>query len=148
MDLYYPRNSPTAPPLIVTLRASIMSSLPLQQRFLIKGSRGSFIKYGLDPQESFLKRLAAGEKFGIEEGYGRESEDIWGELVLADEEKESTTWTKKRYVVHAGQVSSPDCLAWNPSRATTRLTMLTCTKRYPRRTLRCCLSRLVKRRTS
>ncbi len=80
-----------------------MSSLPLQQRFLIKGSRGSFTKYGLDPQESFLKRLAAGEKVGIEEGYGRESEDIWGELVLADEEKESTTWTKKR-CVYVGNV--------------------------------------------
>lgn len=124
-----------------------MSSLPLQQRFLIKGSRGSFIKYGLDPQESFLKRLAAGEKVGIEEGYGRESEDIWGELVLADEEKESTTWTKKRYVVIAGARSLPEFLASSRSRATTQRIMLTCTKRYPRRMLRCCLSRLVERRT-
>lgn len=97
MDLYYPRSSATSPPLIVTVRASIMSSLPLQQRFLVKGSKGSFIKFGIDPQESFLKRLAAGEQVGLEEGYGRESEDIWGELMLAEEEMESTPWQRKRY---------------------------------------------------
>jgi predicted dehydrogenase len=84
MDLYYPRPTPTSPPLIVTLRASILSPLPKQLRFLIKGSKGSFIKYGLDPQEGYLKKLGAGGGVKVD-GYGEEPEEDWGTVWVAEE---------------------------------------------------------------
>ncbi|KAG8907517.1 hypothetical protein FRB99_003890 [Tulasnella sp. 403] len=42
-------------PLIVTLKASPLSALDPQLRFSVKGTKGSFVKYGLDQQEDQLK---------------------------------------------------------------------------------------------
>ena len=82
MDLYYPR--PSLPDLVVTLRASVLSPLPSQIRFLIKGTTGSFIKYGMDAQFPHLQVL--GRTKGMEkEGYGEEPEDIWGTVYEVDQ---------------------------------------------------------------
>ncbi|ORY31438.1 oxidoreductase [Naematelia encephala] len=80
MDLYYPPSvkSSTAP-LVVRLSASILSRQIKQLRFALHGTKGSYTKYGVDPQESFLKKLAAGEPKG--EGYGSEPPELWGQLV-------------------------------------------------------------------
>jgi scyllo-inositol 2-dehydrogenase (NADP+) len=45
-------------------------------RFLIRGTEGSFVKYGLDPQEDDLK---AGMKPG-DPNWGKDSEENWGTL--------------------------------------------------------------------
>lgn len=50
-------------------------------RFVVHGTKGSFVKWGLDPQEDALK---AGAKFR-DPGFGEEPESEWGELHLADE---------------------------------------------------------------
>jgi len=42
-------------PLTVTIGAGILSVLKTQLRFVIKGSKGSWVKYGIDPQEPQLK---------------------------------------------------------------------------------------------
>jgi scyllo-inositol 2-dehydrogenase (NADP+) len=60
-------------------RARIIAYAP-GPHFLIHGTKGSFVKYGMDPQEA---RLRAGEfPPGIEWGadWGEESEELWGTL--------------------------------------------------------------------
>lgn len=68
VHLHYPR-----------LRVSLYSSLIVPvagPRFAAHGTRGSYIKYGLDPQEPDLK---AGAKIGGP-GWGEEPESAWGKL--------------------------------------------------------------------
>lgn len=50
-------------------------------RFVVHGTKGSFVKRGLDPQEDALK---AGAKFG-DPGFGEEPESQWGELHVEGE---------------------------------------------------------------
>ena len=50
-------------------------------RFVIHGTKGSFIKWGVDPQEDALK---AGAVFS-DPGFGEEPESRWGELHIAGE---------------------------------------------------------------
>jgi hypothetical protein len=60
-----------------TLRAHILSVRSAQLRFLVRGTRGSFVKYGLDVQEDQLKAIST-PKAVFEEQYGKEPESIWG----------------------------------------------------------------------
>lgn len=92
MDLCYPPQSPSPTPLIVTLRASILSALPKQQRFLIKGSKGSYTKFGGDPQEAQLLKIGSKGWNGSLEGYGVEGKEDWGEIVLAKGEPAGSEW--------------------------------------------------------
>lgn len=64
--------------LTVFLRSTLTACLP-GPRFLLHGTNGTFIKWGLDPQEDQIK---AGIAVGAPE-YGVEDESRWGELVLA-----------------------------------------------------------------
>jgi predicted dehydrogenase len=75
VTLMYPR-------VRVFLRGTMLSSKPAPH-FLIHGTKGSFVKYGLDPQENALKR---GE---IPEGsdWGKEAPEAWGTLSLIDGDK-------------------------------------------------------------
>lgn len=49
-------------------------------RFAVHGSEGSFVKYGLDPQED---RLAAGDD-PLRLGFGDDAQEGFGELTMAD----------------------------------------------------------------
>jgi len=55
-----------------------MSSLAAQERprFLLRGTRGSYVTYGLDPQES---QLDAGQRPG-DTGFGVEPNERWGQI--------------------------------------------------------------------
>lgn len=72
LTLRYPR-------LRVLLRGSMLASKP-SPHFLIHGTKGSYVKHGLDPQENALKR---GE---LPEGpdWGKEPEEAWGTLSLVE----------------------------------------------------------------
>jgi predicted dehydrogenase len=48
-------------------------------RFVVHGTKGGFVKWGLDPQEDALR---AGAKFS-DPGFGEEPESRWGELYIA-----------------------------------------------------------------
>jgi scyllo-inositol 2-dehydrogenase (NADP+) len=50
-------------------------------RFLVHGTKGSFVKWGIDPQEDALK---AGAKY-TDPGLGEEPEHLWGKLHIAGE---------------------------------------------------------------
>jgi predicted dehydrogenase len=62
------------------LRSTVTAATP-GPRFVVHGSKGSFVKWGLDPQEDALK---AGAKFS-DPGFGEEPESEWGELHVAGE---------------------------------------------------------------
>lgn len=66
-------------PCTVLLRSTLTACIP-GPRFLIHGTRGSFIKWGLDPQEEQLKSGMRYESSSI----GEEPENAWGELRLCE----------------------------------------------------------------
>lgn len=59
----------------VTLKAGMLRREP-GPRFLLHGTEGSFVKYGLDPQEEALKRGGTPS----EPNWGEESRELWGQL--------------------------------------------------------------------
>jgi scyllo-inositol 2-dehydrogenase (NADP+) len=63
--------------MIVTLGANCLAAAP-RPRYLVRGSSGNFVKWGLDPQEDRLK--ASGRV--IEHGWGEEPASLWGTLSL------------------------------------------------------------------
>jgi scyllo-inositol 2-dehydrogenase (NADP+) len=73
--LNYPRMS-------ITLHATMTATAP-GPRFNINGVGGTYLKFGLDPQEDAIKR---GDKIGSEH-WGEEPESDWGTLTLASGEK-------------------------------------------------------------
>ncbi|WP_425514345.1 Gfo/Idh/MocA family oxidoreductase [Clostridium mobile] len=64
------------PDLNVYLNSSMLvrGELP---KFTLLGDKGSFIKYGVDPQEEFLKK---GLLPNLQDNWGRENENIWGNI--------------------------------------------------------------------
>jgi scyllo-inositol 2-dehydrogenase (NADP+) len=66
------------------VRARILAYAP-GPSFLIHGTRGSFVKYGMDPQEARLRsgNIPAGTDWGAD--WGEEPEDLWGTLSLVGE---------------------------------------------------------------
>lgn len=66
-------------PMSVLLRATLTACTP-GPRYVLHGTRGSFVKYGLDPQEDQLK---SGMRFG-QPGFGEDPQSAWGEIRLCD----------------------------------------------------------------
>jgi predicted dehydrogenase len=75
VTLRYPR-------LRVFLRGTMLAS-KLAPHFLIHGTKGSYVKHGLDPQENALKR---GETPGGP-GWGKEPPETWGTLTQMEGDK-------------------------------------------------------------
>ncbi|KAF8914061.1 hypothetical protein CPB84DRAFT_1758277 [Gymnopilus junonius] len=73
-------------PLTVILRSHILSVRSPQVRYIVRGTQGTFVKYGIDVQEDQLKVIST-PKAILEEPYGLEQEEIWGtvERIEADE---------------------------------------------------------------
>jgi scyllo-inositol 2-dehydrogenase (NADP+) len=70
----------------VLLRATLTACTP-GPRYVLHGTKGSFVKFGLDPQEDQLK---SGMGFG-EPGFGQDPQSAWGELRLCDGSGTPTT---------------------------------------------------------
>jgi hypothetical protein len=79
--MHYPPTDVVWHPLTVILRAHILSVRSPQLRFVVRGTRGGFTKYGLDVQEATLKAMASPKQI-LDEGYGKEPETLWGTLQL------------------------------------------------------------------
>jgi predicted dehydrogenase len=63
-----------------TLSSNLLSTLP-RARFHLRGTRGNFLKWGLDPQEDALNQIT---KIGDGE-WGNEPSDKWGTLSIGGE---------------------------------------------------------------
>jgi len=77
--LHYPAGSATPHPLTAIFRAHILSVRSPQPRYLVRGTQGTYIKYGVDVQEDQLKVIPT-PKAIFDESYGREPESLWGTL--------------------------------------------------------------------
>jgi predicted dehydrogenase len=71
VTLYYPS-------MRAYLRATMLASRP-GPHFVVHGTRASYLKFGLDPQEDALKR---GERPGNSADWGREPAEAWGTLTV------------------------------------------------------------------
>ena len=65
-------------------RARIIAYAP-GPHFLIHGTNGSFVKYGMDPQEARLRGENCPQGLDWGADWGEEAEEMWGELSLVGE---------------------------------------------------------------
>lgn len=89
--LHYSIGSPFPNPFTVLLRSHVLSAKALQLRYVVRGTKGVFTKYGVDSQEEQLKAMSdVGSIFAP--GYGQEPPEIYGtvENIASD----NTTVTK------------------------------------------------------
>ncbi|KXN86388.1 hypothetical protein AN958_10250 [Leucoagaricus sp. SymC.cos] len=85
IHLHYLRSSTRPYPISVVLRAHILSVRSSQVRYIVRGTRGSYIKYGVDVQEDQLKAIPTPETI-LESHYGKEPESLWGSIENVQED--------------------------------------------------------------
>ena len=72
--MHYPASSSRKYPLTVDLRAHILSVHCPQPRYIVRGTKGTFTKFGVDVQEEQLKVMTS----PLDDEFGREPENRWG----------------------------------------------------------------------
>lgn len=72
------------PGLRAMVRARIVAYAP-GPHFLIHGAKGSFVKYGMDPQEARLRSDNCPQGFDWGADWGEEPDELWGTLSLVGE---------------------------------------------------------------
>ena len=84
--MHYPAGSARKYPLTANLRAHILSVRSPQPRYIVRGTKGTYTKFGVDVQEDQLKAMASPNGI-FEDGFGREPEALWGtvENIEADD---------------------------------------------------------------
>jgi hypothetical protein len=75
--LRYPAGTVSPHPFTAILRGHILSVRTKQPRFQVRGTKGTYVKYGGDIQESQLRVVSSADKIH-DEGFGVEPEDLWG----------------------------------------------------------------------
>ncbi|KAJ6629128.1 hypothetical protein B0H10DRAFT_1988013 [Mycena sp. CBHHK59/15] len=86
-------------PVTAIARAQLLSVRSPQPRYMVLGTKGSYVKYGVDVQEDQLKVISTPNAIH-EPGYGVEPESIWGTLECL--EADDTTMTKSMWPSEAG----------------------------------------------
>ena len=73
-------------PLLAILRSHTLSVRSPQVRFIVRGTKGTYLKYGTDVQECQLRVLSSPNAV-LENQYGMEPEYLWGtiERIEADD---------------------------------------------------------------
>ncbi|MBS1823089.1 MAG: Gfo/Idh/MocA family oxidoreductase [Acidobacteria bacterium] len=94
ITLHYPR-------LQAICRATMVAAEP-GPRFLVHGTKGSFIKYGLDPQEPALVSGATVPPVGDAREWLGEPESSWGTLVIAPDPANPGTVTRTKVKTELG----------------------------------------------
>jgi len=88
--MHYAPNSVRPHPFTVILRAQPLSVLSPQLTFIVRGTKGTYIKYGLDVQEDQLKAMASVDEIFSPE-FGKEPEEIWGTVTNIASDEVSVT---------------------------------------------------------
>jgi scyllo-inositol 2-dehydrogenase (NADP+) len=88
ITLHYPK-------LLVHCRSSMLAC-DASPRFLLHGTRGSFKKYGLDPQEPALVGGAKVPPMGDAMKWLEDKEEFWGTLTIAPDPSEPTILVRKK----------------------------------------------------
>jgi hypothetical protein len=77
--MQYPAGSALPHPFTVILRGHILSVRSQQVRYVLRGTKGTYTKFGVDPQEDLLKAISTPDEI-LADGYGKEPESLWGSL--------------------------------------------------------------------
>jgi scyllo-inositol 2-dehydrogenase (NADP+) len=72
------------PSLRATLRARIIAYAP-SHHLLLHGTQGSFIKYGMDPQEEILRSSNCPDGLDWGKDWGKDKQELWGTLSRVNE---------------------------------------------------------------
>lgn len=64
----------------VILRGTILSVKSPQVRYIVRGTQGTYTKYGVDVQEDQLKAIGAPSDIFTSASYGQEPEELYGIL--------------------------------------------------------------------
>ncbi|KAF7790862.1 hypothetical protein EIP86_001820 [Pleurotus ostreatoroseus] len=105
---YPPRPAPPGSPiqptsLTVVLRASILSVKTQQVRYIVRGTAGTFTKYGVDVQEDQLRVISSPSAIHTMKEYGVEPEEIHGVVEnLRGEKIVKSVWPTKHKGDYAG----------------------------------------------
>lgn len=86
--LHFPRTNKNPYILTATLRGHLLSVRKPQLRYIVRGSKGTYSKFGIDVQEEQMK--SQGVKAFEREDSGREPPEIWGDLELAQDNGDIT----------------------------------------------------------
>ncbi|KAL5488233.1 hypothetical protein ACEPAI_6341 [Sanghuangporus weigelae] len=81
--LHYPVSKDRKYPMNVFIRGHILSVRDPQVRYVVRGTKGTFIKYGVDVQEDQLRQISAPQNIFNPE-FGKEPEAIWAEVDVMD----------------------------------------------------------------
>lgn len=93
--MHYPAGSSRKYPLTANLRAHIISVRSPQPRYIVRGTKGTYTKFGVDVQEDQLKAMTSPS--GIYDyGFGREPEALWG--TVENLEADNVSIRKAMYV--------------------------------------------------
>lgn len=84
--MHYQKSAKLPHGLTAILRAHILSAKSKQLRFVVRGTKGTYTKYGIDPQEDTLRALASPASILSDVQYGIEPENIWGNLETVRED--------------------------------------------------------------
>lgn len=121
-----PATSPVHPTsLTVILRASILSVKASQVRYVVRGTTGTFTKYGVDVQEDQLRVISSPQGIHTQANYGVEPEEIYGTLEnLRGESVVKSVWPTKHKgnysglfidVAQAVREGKPQAVKWEES---------------------------------
>ncbi|TFK29349.1 oxidoreductase [Coprinopsis marcescibilis] len=94
VTFHYERSPARHYPLTVILRSHPLSVRSPQLRYIVRGTRGSFVKFGVDTQEEHLRMISSPTAI-LKEEFGREPEYLNGQIekILADDESiNKTIW--------------------------------------------------------
>ncbi|KAI8317315.1 hypothetical protein K4K59_008614 [Colletotrichum sp. SAR11_240] len=69
--------------LLVTIKTGIITHMQDQLKYFVRGTKGTYLKFGTDPQES--QAAAAPGKPATADNFGVESERLWGTLTTETE---------------------------------------------------------------
>lgn len=99
ITLHYPAENGKG--LLVHCRTSYLACINAP-RFLLHGTKGSFVKYGLDPQEPALVGGAKVPVMGSSHAWLKENESAWGRLAIAPNPADPTTLVEKQIRTEPG----------------------------------------------
>lgn len=90
--MHYAAGKRTSHPLTVILRSHPLSVCSPQVRYIVRGTRGTYVKYGIDTQEDQLKILLSPAAI-LESQFGMEPEYLWGTVEKMEADDMTVTKT-------------------------------------------------------
>ncbi|KAK5651532.1 hypothetical protein OQA88_11986 [Cercophora sp. LCS_1] len=85
--------------LLVTIKTAVVTHMKDQLRFFVRGTKGTYLKFGVDPQEA--NAIASPGRAADDPGFGLEDPSLWGTLSTTtefDSESQSFDAASKLFV--------------------------------------------------